>query len=405
MIYIDNKKACCGCWACVQRCPRNCITMHEDEEGFSYHIVDTSACIECGLCEKVCPVLNQAEAKRPLDVYAAINPNEEVRLNSSSGGIFSQLAEKVIADGGVVFGARFDEHWKVVHDYCDTLAGLAAFRGSKYVQSRIGACYRHAENFLKAGRRVLFSGTSCQIAGLHRFLGKEYDNLLTVDVICHGVPSPLVWRKYVEAIKTCPQRIIGKNTTLHFADKNTAIAGIAFRDKSSGWKRYGFTVRSIDENNQERILFRETFYENLFMDGFLKDIYLRPSCYACPSKSGKAQSDITLGDYWGIEHQHPAMDDDKGTSLVLLHTDKGRIAFEALDCSIEASTYEQALAGNPSLERSVGKSLMRKYFYRKFKRSQNVEIIKKTLNKSSSSLGARLKFNIKRISRFMFNRI
>lgn len=397
MIVIGDKKACCGCWACVQRCPRNCITMHEDEEGFSYPIVDTSACIECGLCEKVCPVLNQAEAKRPLDVYAAINPNEEVRLNSSSGGIFTQLAEKVIADGGVVFGARFDEHWEVVHDYCDTLAGLAAFRGSKYAQSRIGACYRHAENFLKAGRRVLFSGTSCQIAGLHRFLGKEYDNLLTVDVICHGVPSPLVWRKYVEAIKTCPQNIIGKNTTLHFADKNTAIAGIAFRDKSSGWKRYEFTVRSIDENNQERILFRETFYENLFMGGFLKDIYLRPSCYACPSKSGKAQSDITLGDYWGIEHQHPAMDDDKGTSLVLLHTDKGRMAFEALDCSIEASTYEQALAGNPSIENSVKEPALRRYFYRKSTRGNYPEIIRNVLKKTGPSWMARIKFKLKRI--------
>ena len=397
MIQIDNKKACCGCWACIQRCPRNCITMHEDEEGFSYPIVDTSACIECGLCEKVCPVLNQAEAKRPLDVYAAINPNEEVRLNSSSGGIFTQLAEKVIADGGVVFGARFDEHWEVVHDYCETSAGLAAFRGSKYVQSRIGACYRHAENFLKTGRRVLFSGTSCQIAGLHRFLGKEYDNLLTVDVICHGVPSPLVWRKYVEAIKTCPQDIIGKNTTLHFADKNTAIAGIAFRDKSSGWKRYGFTVRSIDENNQERILFRETFYENLFMGGFLKDIYLRPSCYACPSKSGKAQSDITLGDYWGIENHHPAMDDDKGTSLVLLHTDKGRMAFGALDCSIEASTYEQALVGNPSIEDSVKEPALRRYFYRKSTRGNYPEIIRNVLKKTGPSWTARIKFKLKRI--------
>lgn len=397
MIVIRDKKACCGCWACVQRCPRNCITMHEDEEGFSYPVVDTSVCIECGLCEKVCPVLNQAEAKRPLDVYAAINPNEEIRLNSSSGGIFTLLAEKVIADRGVVFGARFDEHWEVVHDYCETSAGLAAFRGSKYVQSRIGACYRQAENFLKTGRRVLFSGTSCQIAGLHRFLGKEYDNLLTVDVICHGVPSPLVWRKYVEAIKTRPQNIIGKNTTLHFADKNTAIAGIAFRDKSSGWKRYGFTVRSIDESNQERILFREPFYENLFMGGFLKDIYLRPSCYSCPSKSGKAQSDITLGDYWGIEHQHPAMDDDKGTSLVLLHTDKGRMAFEALDCSIEASTYEQALAGNPSIENSVKEPALRRYFYRMATRGNYPEIIRNVLKKTGPSWMARIKFKLKRI--------
>lgn len=401
MIRILDKHKCCGCAACIQRCPRQCITMQEDSEGFGYPVADPAACIHCGLCEKVCPVLNPSETKQPLGVYAAINPNEEIRRGSSSGGIFTLLAEKVIADGGVVFGARFDEHWEVVHDYCDTPDGLAAFRGSKYVQSRIGECYRQTETFLKAGRKVLFSGTSCQIAGLHRFLGKEYAGLLTVDIVCHGVPSPSVWREYVTAIHTRPQEIIGKNTALHSPDKNPTITGIAFRDKSAGWRKYRFAVRGTDENepqdNPERIIFRETFYENLFMGGFLKDIYLRPSCYACPAKGGKAESDITLGDYWGIENHHPEMDDDKGTSMVAVHTAKGEEAFRALTCKSEISTYEQALEGNPSMEEPVAEPPLRRYFYRHLTPGNSPETIRKVLRKTKPSWTVRIKFKLKLI--------
>lgn len=193
MIDILDKQKCCGCSACMQRCPKQCIAMQEDSEGFCYPIVDRNACIACGLCEKVCPMLNPYKARKPLEVHAAINRDEQIRRESSSGGIFTLLAEQTIRKGGVVFGARFDGNWEVRHDWCENIEGLGQFRGSKYVQSRIGACYRQAEIFLKSGRSVLFSGTSCQIAGLHRFLGKSYDNLLSVDVICHGVPSPLVW--------------------------------------------------------------------------------------------------------------------------------------------------------------------------------------------------------------------
>lgn len=192
MIEIKDKKDCCGCSACVQKCPKQCISLKEDNEGFLYPEVDKSMCINCGLCEKVCPVLHQGESRKPLKVYAAKNQDEEIRRQSSSGGIFTLLAEKTIQDGGVVFGARFDEHWEVKHDYTETIEGLAAFRGSKYVQSRMEDNYRKAEMFLKQGRKVLFSGTPCQVAGLKRFLRKYYGNLLTIDMVCHGVPSPLV---------------------------------------------------------------------------------------------------------------------------------------------------------------------------------------------------------------------
>lgn len=173
MIHITDKRDCCGCNSCVQRCPKSCIRMREDDEGFLYPKVDESVCIDCGLCEKVCPVIHQARENRPIVVCAAKNKSEEIRYQSSSGGVFTALANEIIREGGVVFGAGFDENWEVKHDCTETVEGLSAFRGSKYVQSRIGDSFKKAEQFLKIGRTVLFSGTPCQIAGLKRFCGKN----------------------------------------------------------------------------------------------------------------------------------------------------------------------------------------------------------------------------------------
>ena len=174
MIDIIDKKDCVGCNACVQRCPKQCITMHEDEQGFLYPKVDLSLCIHCDLCEKVCPIINQAQPREPLETFAAKNPDDKVRMTSSSGGIFFALAKNIIEEGGVVFGAKFNENWEVVHDYAETLEGVKAFQGSKYVQSRIGDTFRQAEEFLKAGRKVMFTGTPCQIAALGLFLRKDF---------------------------------------------------------------------------------------------------------------------------------------------------------------------------------------------------------------------------------------
>ena len=214
----------------MQRCPNACIIMLEDEQGFLYPKVDTAKCIDCGLCEKVCPVLNHGEPRQPLVCYAAIHHDEKIRLASSSGGVFTALAEYVITNSGVVFGARFNEKWEVVHDYTETIEGLAAFRGSKYVQSTIGDNYRLAEQFLKDGRQVLFTGTPCQIAGLNNYLRKEYENLLSVEVACHGVPSPLVWREYIK-------------------DKNPT--SINFRDKRNGWKEFGLNINTRNSESHE----------------------------------------------------------------------------------------------------------------------------------------------------------
>ena len=225
MIEITDKSQCCGCTACASVCPKMCIAMKEDEEGFLYPEADASLCIGCGLCEKVCPVLHQGDARKPLAVYAAKNRDENVRMASSSGGIFSLLAERVIDDGGVVFGARFDDNWEVIHDFAETKEKLVAFRGSKYVQSCMESCFVQAKRFLDGGRKVLFTGTSCQIAGLKNYLRKDYENLLAVDVVCHGVPSPEAWRKYVKEISASQggensKQLCGKHSKMEIKDIN-----------------------------------------------------------------------------------------------------------------------------------------------------------------------------------------
>ena len=242
MIQLVDKSLCCGCTACASVCPKQCITMQEDEEGFLYPVVNASLCIDCNLCQKVCSELHHMNVRMPLHVYAAKHKDEQVRLASSSGGIFTLLAEKIIDEGGVVFGARFDARWEVVHDYTETKEGLAVFRGSKYVQSRLEDCYYKVKSFLQQGRKVMFSGTPCQIAGLKNYLRKDDDNLLTVDVVCHGVPSPKVWRMYLNEIIARKSK---KNSVLsHHSNGKVKIQSIDFRSKSSGWKRYSFALSS-----------------------------------------------------------------------------------------------------------------------------------------------------------------
>lgn len=367
MINIVNKSFCCGCAACVQICPKKCISLTEDKEGFLYPIVDKAACIDCGLCEKVCPYLTEGIEREPKVVYAAKHSNEDIRLYSSSGGVFTLLAEKIINDGGVVFGARFDDKWEVEFAYSETIDGLSAFRGSKYVQARVGNAFIDAERFLKDGRKVLFSGTPCQIKGLLRYLRKDYENLMTIDFVCHGVPSPKVWRLYLkeEVKRFAHQGDDGKNIVLSSLVMPT-IKGINFRDKSSGWKKFSFTLqltKALAEGEQNSVLRSNKFYENPFMQAFLSDLILRPSCYACPAKSGKSGSDITIGDFWGIENIKPEIDDDRGVSLVMVHNETN---FCNMDLSsMTKLTFQDALNGNPSIAKSVVRPLYRNFYLHK----------------------------------------
>lgn len=352
MIQINDKSHCCGCAACVQRCPKQCITLSEDDEGFLYPKVDATNCIECGLCEKVCPVLHQETPRLPDVCYAAINPNEKIRKESSSGGVFTAIASAVLKEGGVVFGARFDTDWSVMHDYTETHEGLAAFRGSKYLQSRIGNTFRQAENFLKAGRKVLFTGTPCQIAGLRRYLRKDYPNLLAMDFICHGVPSPLVWQQYLQEVRK--------------KHSDIKINQIYFRDKTVGWKKYSLKINQIKKQEEIAVL-SEPFPQNIYMQGFLKDIYLRPSCYSCVAKSMKSGSDLTIGDFWGIHQKMPEWDDDRGTSCVLIQTEKGKHYFEQAQLKFQEVAYSTIKDGNPALKHSpVVNAHKRTAFFKSF---------------------------------------
>lgn len=396
MIHITDKSQCCGCTVCVSVCPKRCIRMIEDDEGFLYPEVDGAACINCGVCEQVCPELCSADARTPVLVYAAKNRNEEIRMASSSGGIFTLLAEKIIDCGGVVFGARFDVNWDVVHDYAETREGLVAFRGSKYVQSRMGDCYQKAKSFLLQGRKVMFTGTPCQIAGLKNFLRKDYDNLFTVDVVCHGVPSPKVWQIYLNEIASQGE----KNSVLsHHNGGKMRIENVDFRSKSSGWKKYSFalTLSEATADGEKNTVLRSTnFYKNPYMNAFLLDLSLRLSCYNCPAKGGKSGSDLTIADFWGINEILPNFDDDKGISLVLVYSEKGQQWLEDLNCEYETTDFQSCLKKNKAILYSCKKPVNRSFFFRQLKKNESV--IQAYDDCSSAALN-------KRVRRFMYRKL
>lgn len=311
--------------------------MAEDKEGFLYPQINDSVCIDCGLCEKVCPVLHPVCAQAKPIVFAAINNNSIVREQSSSGGVFTLLAERIIKRGGIVFGACFDEDWNVVHRYTETEEGLACFRGSKYVQSKIGTSFQDVKRFLEQGREVLFSGTPCQIAGLKNYLRKPYDTLFTVEVACHGVPSPKVWSSYLS----------GKRN----------ITCINFRSKSKGWKEY-HVLLEYDGKKEET-----PFGENLYMRAFLSDLSIRPSCYSCPAKIENSQSDIMIADFWGIDQVQPEIDDDKGCCLVIVHNPVTLSLLNSLNCKLYPQDLDNAIKYNKAISESCHQPVNRKFFF------------------------------------------
>lgn len=293
------------------------------------------------------------------------------------------LAEFILDKGGVVFGARFNEQWEVVHDYTETKDGLAPFRGSKYVQSNVGETFQQAKAFLSQGRKVMYTGTPCQIAGLRRFLGKEYGNLLTVDVVCHGVPSPLVWRDYLRSVTS---------------NKIEQITSVKFREKSTGWKNYSVKICGQEGNP----FVNEPYRQNLFMQLFLKDFCLRPSCHTCPAKSGKSGSDLTIADYWGINRILPHMDDDKGTNLVIIHTNKGNMAYSDLSINSMESTYEQAIRFNPAIEKSCVEPQKRINFWQLYS-SKKTGAIVEILEKLKPNFFERVLHIVKRLLKSLIN--
>ncbi len=347
---MASAETCTGCSACTSVCPTDSIFMKEDKEGFLQPHIDAKTCIGCHKCEKTCPIITPIEI--PTDfktqAYAAINKDEEVRMRSSSGGMFHALAKLTIEQGGIVFGARFNDQWEVVHDYAETIEGIEPFMRSKYVQSRIGGTFKQAKQFLEDGRQVLFVGTPCQIGGLKAYLKKEYDNLLTVDFICHGVPSPKVWREYLMMLQN--------------ATKSKNILGVNFRDKENGWINFQPVIET------DSIIIRRDMMDNTYFRGFLKDVYQRKSCYDCQFKSIRRIADITIADAWGVQYYLPKIYDDKGTSAVLIHSQKGNSILTSLKEGIKKQKVDFKVIAyyNPSLIRSVSLPSRRQAFFKLF---------------------------------------
>lgn len=310
MIQIIDKVDCCGCTACVGICPKHCIRMTEDTEGFLYPQVDKAMCIDCGLCEKICPILNTRSLNSIPDSIIVQNKNEQIRRESTSGGFYSAIGEYVLKNDGCVFGAAYNSSLEVIYKGIEKIEDLHLFRGSKYVQSNPGNTFIEVKDRLKNGQLVCYSGTPCHIAGLKNFLRKEYDNLITVDVVCRGVPSPLLFKKYL-----CYQQ-----------DKyHSEILNVKFRDKYYG---YDYSTMSLGFENRKK-KYHAGVESDLMLNFFFLNLCSRPSCYKCAFKTIARVSDFTISDCWNVRKFDNSMD-NCGTTHVFIHSEKGKAIFNVL---------------------------------------------------------------------------
>ena len=362
-LKIQKINNCSGCTSCLNACPKQAIIMIENNEGFQYPIINKEKCSKCRLCEKVCPIINNKISNYEPIAYAAYNKDEETRKKSSSGGIFSLISEKIIQDNGIVYGALIDFKKKVRHVRIDNINNLDKLRGSKYVQSYLGNIFLDVRKDLTEGKKVLFTGTPCQIEGLKSFLQKEYENLYTQDIICHGVPSPKVFKKYLTEQKN--SRFI--------------IDKVEFRNKDNGWKKFNIKITFQNKKN-----YVKPFNKDIYMKLFLNNLCLRKSCYNCSFKKYNRNSDITLADLWGSDHIVPKMDNNNGLSLVIINSDKGKKIFENIEGKTEKIEINlmKALKYNSSMLNSVVMPKHRERFFNKLDAISLKKIDKKYNRKS-----------------------
>ncbi len=358
MIELNEKKTnCCGCAACAQSCPQNCIKMETDGEGFLYPVIDKSSCVECGLCEKVCPVIDHekipdgGDNKYPM-AAGGWHSDDTVRAASSSGGAFSLFAEEILKQCGVVYGCALDENMEARHIRVDSSENLDKLRGSKYVQSRTEDIYSDIKEQLGSGKKVLFSGTPCQAAGLYSFLGKRsYDDLYVIDFICHGVPSPRVFKEYINDIEK---------------RSGSRVIGFKFRLKDHGWNSSGLQLGTEAVFEDGKKVRKYPGFKDAFMNGFLEDTYLRPSCYECSFKEiRKNYSDFTIADFWGVNKVTDGLDDGKGTSLILIHNEHAKKLWETVSPGFTHKdvSLTEALKYNGSIDHSVTRRKNRETFF------------------------------------------
>lgn len=374
---IDNlkKKDCCGCSACLNICPVNAIEMIEDKEGFKYPKINYDKCIKCNKCSNTCPVINKQLNGYNGKAFACFNNDNNERINSSSGGIFSLIANYVFDNKGIVVAPAFDENFNVKHILIDNRKDLEKLMGSKYVQSDVTTIFKSVKKKLDEGILVLFSGTPCQISGIKKYLNKEYKNLILQDVACHGVPSPKLWELYV---------------TYRKHKDNDCIKNISFRDKSNGWQDFQMKF------NYKNKSYKKSHNNDPYFELFLNNISLRSSCYNCKFKDKYKSSDITLADYWGIENiKEHKFDLQNGISLVIINSDKGLDIFNNIKnkMTYQETDYDKALIYNSAIISSVEKPKKRDKFakdlqknnfsklYKKYRRKNNIfkKIIKKIL--------------------------
>lgn len=347
---MENEYQCCGCTACVNICPVKAMDMKRDSEGFLYPHIDTDKCIHCGKCEQVCMYKVSQEHTEYIKTYAAYIKDQDIRIQSTSGGIYYVLAEYILERGGVVISCAFDENYRNRHICFSEMKDLKKAMGTRYVQSDKGDVFKKGKDYLENGKYVLFSGTPCETEGFRRYLGKSYDNLLLQDIVCHSTPSPLVFEKYKE----------------YLTQRKKAIREINFRDKKNGWDNSFVSIRFDDATE-----YISPKYQDSFMQLFIKNISVRPSCFNCKVRNIKRNSDFTLGDFWGINECIQKTDMHKneirdGISLIMVHTIKGEKILQEVSSKLQLypTNIKDTIKYNPSAV-SVRKNFKRDIFFRK----------------------------------------
>lgn len=364
--YIKKKKEnCCGCYACKNTCPVGAITFECDEEGFWYPHVDEGLCVKCGKCVKVCPCVTIPKVLPVKETYACYAKDKHELMTSSSGGAFAVLAREVLRKDGYVCGAAFDENFSVAHKVIHSEAQLNELKGTKYVQSKIGAVYSEIKTLLDQNQFVLFSGTPCQVAGLNTYLNREYNNLITVDLICHGVPSPQVWQDYLSEISE------GKNLT-----------EVSFRNKEKG-----ISSPTMDFLFDDGSSIKTSVTDNPYYKGFVNNYYLRPSCFECKFKGMNRCSDITIGDFWAVKEYYPDFASEYGNSAVVIRSDKAQHLIDNIiqKLNIIWVNEKHLSVWNDCLVKSTEKTEFKTDFYDKKYSSNCISVIVNDIEKLRES--------------------
>jgi len=386
---ICNPSECTGCMACVNSCIHHAISIVQDEEGFDRPHIDESLCVDCGLCKRTCPMNSHPMVNEPQNVFSGWSSDESVRLDSSSGGAFTEIARPILNSGGVVFGCALNANLRAEHIYVETLEELTQkLCGSKYVQSRIGDSYFKAKDFLRQGRKVLFSGTPCQIAGLKNFLKKDYENLTTVDLICHGVPSPMIFEDYKQYMQE---------------HEHMELIDVKFRRKKSSWIFFNMALTGHVEKNNALKSYTGYYYKDPYIRGFLRDYFLRPSCHLCHFTSTKRCSDFTIADWWGYKKQADSDKDYacKGVSLILANTEKAMNIIPVLRMEIKERSIEEAQKTNKCLSCPYPPSSSRKLFWADYKCLSFSELVEKYMRPENVSWSVDMRQRYKNTDTFL----